>query len=265
MQPRFIKIGKSKLEYYVFNEEAKEPVLCFHGFDQRGNIFQELAQQNPENKIIGISLFGHGGSILATQDHPLQPFGFKHFISEIIEQEKIHRFDLCGYSLGGRYALFTYELFNAQIDHIYLLAPDGLIRNFWFLLATSNQLSRKIFYWIMQSVKHFSGVVKMLQKLKIIKPALSRFVQKQLKKPAVGMKIYYAWVSSYTLKLSPKKLANLNADGHTHIQFFLAKNDPLIDQNKIQNVANQIPNAAFIITNKTHLQLGHFNFLNPTL
>ena len=248
----------------MFNEVAVESILCFHGFDQRGDIFQKLAQQNPEKKVIGITLFGHGESIAIPQDEPLPLTGYKNFITQIIEAENIRRFDLAGYSLGARYALATYQLFSDKIYHLYLLAPDGIIPNYWFLLATSNGLLRKNFYWLMQSSKQFSGVAGVLQKLKIIRPSLARFVQQQLLNPDAGLKVYNAWVSSSELKLSPKTMAKINAKKTTKIQFILAQNDPLISQQKIQKIVNQIPSASLVITKKTHLQLGLINFLNPT-
>ncbi len=57
------------------------------------------------------------------------------------------KISLLGYSLGGRVALQLIELIPQEIAQVFLLAPDGLHKNFWYYLSTQtkfgNRLSRK--------------------------------------------------------------------------------------------------------------------------
>ena len=265
MLTRSINIGESKLEYFVFNEEVHQPILCFHGFDQSGDVFEIVAQENPERKVVGISLFHHGKSVLGSADSPLSDQHLKLFISTLLEQEGIKSFDLSGYSLGTRYAVSTYRSFSTQVQQLYLVAPDGLIRNFWFQMATFNKLFRRAFHWFTHSPDNVSKLVNALGSLKLIKPGLLKFTQKQLSKPGTQLKVYNAWISSYKLKMTQGELDKLSKMNGTLVHFVLADKDPVITKKSIEKIASGVHQSSLTILAKTHLQLGNINFLNPEL
>ena len=262
MQPLFVKTAESKLEYYVFNSLADNPILCFHGFDQSGEVFHELAQQNPKRKIIGVSLFGHGGSEHKLTHIPVQPKEFIFLIEQIVDREQIEQFDVSGYSLGGRYALTTNQFFNKRIGNVYLLAPDGLVKNFWFTLATMNKVQRRLFYSTMKSIKKLCWVIDLLQKIGVVDSSTAKFVRSQLQKPLIGIKVYTSWVACCRFHTSSKELSQISLKSAS-IHFILAKNDPLIHENSLLKIAKQVPNSSVVIINKSHLALGYINFLQP--
>ena len=46
-------------------------------------------------------------------------------IREFLRKENISRFDVAGFSMGGRFALATLEAFPEKIGNVFLIAPDG--------------------------------------------------------------------------------------------------------------------------------------------
>jgi len=54
----------------------------------------------------------------------------------LMKKEDFHEFHLIGYSMGGKFALLTYELFDKKVKSLTLLAPDGIKTGLWYSISS---------------------------------------------------------------------------------------------------------------------------------
>ena len=69
-----------------------------------------------------------------------------------------------GFSLGGRIALSLYQAQPENVEKLILLAPDGLIVNFWYWFSTQTWIGNNIFSFSMKYPGWFFAFLKMVNK-----------------------------------------------------------------------------------------------------
>lgn len=170
-------------------------LLAFHGFGQESSCFMPLATALPDYTVYAVDLFFHGQSLW---HHPLQPVTrtkWKQLISELLEHHHIEEFDLIGFSMGGRIALVTYELFADCIKQLWLLAPDGIKSNAWYRLATRSRLLHGLFRYITSEKSNaFHHSMKVLHRYKLLSPTLAKIVSQQMRTPELRKRVYNTWM-----------------------------------------------------------------------
>jgi 2-succinyl-6-hydroxy-2,4-cyclohexadiene-1-carboxylate synthase len=87
------------------DEGRGEPIVLLHGFTGSRDSFLELrGALAPQRRVISIDLPGHGGTRLAEEAVSME--GATRTVLEVLARIGLWRFDLLGYSMGGRLALF---------------------------------------------------------------------------------------------------------------------------------------------------------------
>ncbi|WP_448518390.1 alpha/beta fold hydrolase [Rhodoflexus sp.] len=187
-------MAKPYLHYRTFGSGEKV-LIAFHGFGQDSNFFAPLAQAFPQYTVYAIDLFFHGKSHWPEPSQPLSFDLWRALFAELLATHQITRFDLMGFSMGGRIALVTYELFAAQIDCLWLLAPDGIKANAWYRIATRNRLLHGLFQYITaENANIFHYSVRVLEKRRLLHPMLAKLAQQQMRTPELRKRVYHTWM-----------------------------------------------------------------------
>jgi pimeloyl-ACP methyl ester carboxylesterase len=263
MLAQTLVIDDSRLEYYVYNEYKDNPVICFPGFGQTAGNFGHLAQLNLERKIIGVNLFAHGQSVVNEDNTQKARAILTQLITELLALENIVRFDLSGYSLGARYALSLFGQFSEQIDHLYLLAPDGIKGSFWFNFATRTRFQRRVFKYMLNNSSNLISLTKTLTQAGLIPTKRSRFVEQHLRTSTTKDLVYNAWVASKAIQTPINELTKLLKSNRTQIHLILAINDPVIPNKSLIKWAGQFERIDKEEIPVGHAKLSDYNFLNP--
>ena len=103
-------------------------LLAFHGIGQDGAscFAPSLQSLGSHYTIYAFDLPFHG----ANGDAPFEVItktDWKECIQSFLSQNNVTRFDITGFSIGGRFALATLQAFPQNIDNAFLIAPDGRI------------------------------------------------------------------------------------------------------------------------------------------
>jgi 2-succinyl-6-hydroxy-2,4-cyclohexadiene-1-carboxylate synthase len=123
----FYQINDVNMHYTIWNEQATETCVAFHGFTGSTNTWQHVAKALPELRIIAVDLIGHGQT-----DSPLQIAQYTmdahvdllHTLLVHLVNEPFH---LLGYSMGGRVALSYAIKYPTNVKHLLLeSASPGL-------------------------------------------------------------------------------------------------------------------------------------------
>lgn len=247
------------LEYNIFNSGAHACVVCFHGFGQTAEMFNQLAKAHPNYKFLAINLFFHGESTMKAS--LLTPERWEQIFKQLIQNESIDTFDVAGYSLGGRFALVTYQLFHKRIRKLTLVAPDGLVPNRWFRLATATQFGRFIFYIMMHSGVFTTILIRSAASAGLISHRLMDFSLTQIKNGKARKLLYQCWTVFRLMVLLPHDLSNLCKEPG-RVLVVLGKMDPMIKASRITDGLKSNKNIKILVLRSSHVQLGSADFLS---
>jgi pimeloyl-ACP methyl ester carboxylesterase len=232
------KMVKPYLHYRTFGS-GQQVLIAFHGFGQDSSFFAPLANAFPQYTIYGIDLFFHGESHWPEPSQPLLRENWQQLIADFLTKQNISRFDLIGFSMGGRIALVTYELFAPQISRMWLLAPDGIKTNAWYRIATRNRLLHSLFRYITAedtNIFHYS--VRMLEKRRLLHPMLAKLAQQQMRTPELRKRVYNTWMLYRYLEPDLKAVSRLAHQYHPQIEIATGKYDRVIRPHYMKKITD---------------------------
>ena len=162
--------------------------------------------------------------------------------------------------MGARFALVTLESFPIFIEDIYLLAPDGLIKDKWYRLATTSNLFRGLFRYFMKSPKLLLALTSLLGSVGTLNKGLIKFVQIHLKHKSERMKVYYTWTLFRNLSVQPEIFLQILESHNIKANLVLGEFDRVINAQKFKKELKESKNLKFKIVPLTHNKLFHYNF-----
>ena len=171
-------------------------LLAFHGIGQDGTgCFAAIEKTlGTHYTIYAFDLPFHGQHSDAAFE-VMSKADWKNSVAHFLNQNNISRFDITGFSIGGRFALATLEAFAENIDHAFLIAPDGVSEHPMYALATRIPPARWIYGWLMRHPGVFFPGVRVARTLKLASKSLVRFTQQVLNTPEKRQTIYRSWVA----------------------------------------------------------------------
>jgi pimeloyl-ACP methyl ester carboxylesterase len=233
MERRVIEYKNSAVVYYSYGTGA-QPVICFHGYGEEGNLFAFLEKfageqytfYSPDLPFHGQTEWNEG---LNFTHHDLQ-----HIIKAIQGNHKDaqktgkERLILLGFSLGGRMALSFYQSQPELIEKIILLAPDGLKINSWYWFATQTRIGNKLFLFSMRYPAWFFSFLKLLNKLGFVNASVFKFVSFYIGNREAHRLLYQRWTGLRHLKPNLNRIKKMIRQYKTPTRLVYGKYDRII-------------------------------------
>ena len=244
-----------KLHYQVFGT-GRNTLLAFHGFGQDSSIFAELAAALPECTVYSFDLFFHGKSQWFDSLDHLTPTLWQTILTDFLVKHQIDRFSIVGYSMGGRMAMLAAQYFANKIDKFWLIAPDGILLNAWYRVATKHTLLQKVFRWVTHTrPESFDWLVALLRKLKGVHPSLLRLAQTQMSTPQLRKRLYQTWMLHRNLEVEINNLAKILNQQSVRLECYIGKYDRIITKEVVEKLLNLLENKQLHILNAGHERL----------
>lgn len=102
----FIEVNSVKVHYKVWNEQANNTVVAFHGFTGSLYTWEKVSVElGKDVRFIAIDLLGHGQTSSPTDVHLYSMKEQVALLHDCLQQIVAEPFHLLGYSMGGRVAL----------------------------------------------------------------------------------------------------------------------------------------------------------------
>jgi pimeloyl-ACP methyl ester carboxylesterase len=230
----------SVISYQGFGQGAKT-AFCFHGYGETASAFAFLEKYaGNEFTFYAIDLPFHGNTkwdegltftINDLQQIIEQILNLKNPKPETClpdRQAKNLKLSLMGFSLGGRMALSLYQLMPEKIEKLVLLAPDGLKVNFWYWMATQTWLGNKFFAFTMKKPGWFFGMLKLMNKLKLVNASIFKFVNYYIGNAEVRQLLYSRWTALRKIKPDISKIKKSVTANNTLVRLVYGKHDRII-------------------------------------
>lgn len=227
-------------------------LLLFHGFGQDHKAFQSwLAALELDYTLYAFDLYFHGKSKWNSRE-TLEKADWKNVMELFIRQEKLTTFQVTGFSMGGKFALATLELFPERIEKIYLLAPDGIKTSFWYSLATYPIATRYFFKSMILHPSRLHSLAKLLRAFRLVDNGLLRFAEHQMNTEAKRRQVYYTWVYFRHLKFDLDKIASVLNQKEIPFTLIVGKFDKVIQPKNMEGFLSKIRIKKFKV-----LEAGH--------
>ncbi len=244
---------KNSVLFYQKFGHGDKSLLLFHGFGQHYRAFAALADTlAPHITLYAFDLFFHGTSRWNEGEQPLEKEMWKEIMRKFLDEHKIEKFSVLGFSMGGKFALVSLELFPAQVEQIILLAPDGVKTSFWYSLATYPLLLRKFFKSMILKPGRLHAVTAMLHTLHLVDNGLLRFAESQMATQEKRERVYYSWVVFRHLHVDIKKIAELINTHSIQLLMIVGKHDKIITARNMNHLLCHVPNHQLEILDTGH-------------
>jgi pimeloyl-ACP methyl ester carboxylesterase len=211
-----------------------EVLIAFHGFGQSASIFLNIASALQDRfTVYACSLFYHDDSKLPDHLEPGDPLPsafLKEGVLEFCRQNNIDKFSLLGYSLGGRLVLKLVEMIPEKIQHLILLAPDGVKKSRWYYFATNHFVGKRLFKRVVYKPDLLFSIVKTFRTTGIIKEKMAKFVHSQFSDKENRLKVLHVWNTYSIITPSVRKVKATILQYHIKTLIFTGTYDPVLNE-----------------------------------
>ncbi len=242
--------------HYTRTGSGSQVLLAFHGFGQnRAHLRPLAAQLSGRFTIYSFDLFYHGQSFWGDRENPLTKQAWTEMLSRFLSEQKIERFALAGYSLGGKFVLATLESFPDRTTEIILVAPDGIKTNFWYSLATYPVWAQRLFRSTVTKPQRFQSIALWMRRLRIVDKGILRFAQSQMDTREKRHRVYFAWMVFRELAFDMNHIAALINGNRIPVVVFLGRYDKIITAPNMRRLLDKVPGAQLIVLEAGHSRL----------
>ncbi|MFN8291597.1 MAG: alpha/beta hydrolase [Chitinophagaceae bacterium] len=225
MDARILKYRNSEVAYYSFGTGVR-PVICFHGYGEEATAFAFLEQAAGSFFTFYCFDLPFHGKTVWREGLTFTPADLEAIIRATLPENK--QFTLMGFSLGGRVALSLYQLMPRRIEKLILLAPDGLKVNFWYWLSTQTWAGNRLFAFTMKHTSWFFGLLKLMNKLRLVNASIFKFVNFYIGNPGVRKQLYARWTTLRRLKPDRNRIKRFIQEDNTPVRLVYGKHDRII-------------------------------------
>lgn len=232
-------------------------VLAFHGYGQgQGHWRSVVPLLGDELTVYAFDLFYHGRSHLLKADAPLSKTRLGEILGEFLREHNISRFSLLAFSMGAKFALTAAEQYPQQVEQIWLIAPDGLQRQFWYALATYPPWMRGVLGRAVLRPERLLRFLGALGQRRLVPTSLVRFAEWQLDSREKRLRVYRSWVGFRRLTFDLRQLAATLNRRPVPVTFFLGRHDLLIPHAGLARFIGSLRSAHAVL-----LEAGHAGLL----
>ncbi len=255
----FIQYKNNRL-HYDKGGNGSTPLLLFHGFGQSYKLFEDwIAELGDKYTLYPFDLFFHGQSEW-NSEQPLEKSDWKNSIDLFLTNEGITTFEIAGFSLGGKFAMATLELFPERVKRIFLLAPDGIKTSAWYSLATYPVATRSLFKSMIKRPERFFLLINLARSLGLVDKGVIRFVENQMNTEAKRAQVYNSWVYFRHIAVDLNIIANLLNTNSIPLVLLVGKYDKVILAENMNILLDKLDSKQFNL-----LEAGHNDLIKQSL
>ncbi len=202
-------------------------LIVFHGFSESGELYRNLGVLLEEKYTVLIPDMPYHGRT-RWKEGLLSPGRLKELVKLILEKEEKDRCSVLGYSMGGRAAICLARYNPEVIDHLLLLAPEGLRKNHWFRFATGTLVGRALFKWVTFRPAFLLFLLNTGRFLGLVSEKMALFIKDQMDMPEKRLRVYQLWMCFRKLRINRRRFYAVLKANRLPVWICLGKYDRLI-------------------------------------
>lgn len=243
IQNHLLTSNQLSLSYYRLGE-GKRCLFAFNGF---GKTAEELAHLLSETSlpqyftIYCFDFFFHGKSNYPqsrVEKNTITKKEYAQLFKSFMNDEGISKFSLYGYSLGGKLALSLLEQLPEYIDKIFLSAPDGMKKIWWYQSVANFAPFKWIYKYYIKNPKWCFWWFDVLKSVKLLHPKAVHFAKTQMATAENRLKIFNVWMVLRNFEPNYDLLKNVGRKNHINI--FVGRYDRVIPAKNAETFINRV-------------------------
>ena len=238
---------------------GSEHVFAFHGFGSSPRDLDALvAPLSEAYSIWRFDLFHHGESKYPknrVNGDTLRSEEFAAILYAFAQRERILRFSLIGYSLGGKICLCLLEEMPEMIDHVALFAPDGVEIHPIYKFASGTWLGRTLYRGFIVKPGLLFKIVGLSTAIKIVSPKMKEIVLYNMNTQAKRQLLHDVWMTYRNFRPDLKRIERTIKNGSMVLNLYFGKYDKVIRPYLATLAQNALPSANIQMLDCGHLDL----------
>ena len=256
----FVRQAAGKLAYRRFGS-GSEVWIFFHGFGQSHQdmlTFEKL--RTAKQSYLFVDLIYHGQSSWNSSEKELKKEEWKTILLSLLQQESIDSFRLVGYSMGGKFALLSYELLPERIISLSLLAPDGIKTGLWYSMSNYPSGIHPLFKQVVFRPKRFFTLVDGLKTAGLLQKSLVKFVKTPLETRSKRAQAYLVWKVLGGLHLQLGTIIRQLRQRPIPVTVVLGEFDRMVSPKNLERFTAKVPQLKLL-----QLPVGHGQLIEATV
>lgn len=240
----FRKIGSGKI-----------PIIAFHGFTKNSKDYLSFERFCGEGyTIYALDLFYHGKTTFDSKKwKSFTKSQLRDLLAAFTDHLNLKAYSVLGYSMGGRLALFMMEQFAQQIDHVFLMAPDGLKVNFWNWLVTKTKAGKGIYGLTISNPGIVYGISNTGQKLNLLPKTMNKFLDINFKTKGMRLRVYRVWQLYKNITFNHDDLKSIIENNNVRLDLIIGHKDPVVAPKVVEDFHHLVENNSTL----HKLRAGH--------
>jgi pimeloyl-ACP methyl ester carboxylesterase len=219
----------SKISYTLFGNGPRL-LFCFHGYGESAASFAMLESPlGATFTMIAVDLPFHGNTSWK-EDLFFAPRDLLSLLEQIAEDlpGKSEGWWLMGYSMGGRVALELAQWIPDKLRWLVLLAPDGLVVNPWYWLATRTLAGNHLFRWTMKEPGWLFFLLRAARTLRLANPSVSKFAHHYIDDVRARQELYARWTVMRGFAPDLRRVSSVIRAGRIPVHLLYGRHDRII-------------------------------------
>ncbi len=224
---RYFTYKKSTL-HYTRQGTGEKALFCFHGYGWNCYNFDFIMPLLVTRyTVFSFDLFFHGESEWNEPSEPTKE-DLKNIFCGIMEAEKVVRFSLMGYSMGGRWSTTLLLLFPDKTESMFLIAADGLWRHPLFRNLTSLRPDNPLVRFIISRSTWLFVLMRWMRKAGWVDSVSYNFFFDKVNSKDKRSLLIQRWRNQKYMTVDPAEIVELIHTFHIPVHLFYGLHDHLI-------------------------------------
>jgi pimeloyl-ACP methyl ester carboxylesterase len=251
MDKGILKYEGSEIHFLRFGK-GNRLLIALHGFADEASLFLKLEESLKETyTVYCIDLPFHG--LTQWNKKVFDRKDISAIFKMILTKENKERFDLMGFSLGGRIVLKMLFEWIPQVDKFYLIAPDGLDTKWLSKVNLIPGWMKSFLQWILSNPGWVIIMVKRFYHWRLINRFTHNFVCYHIHTKENRNRLFGSWHSLGYFDIKPRKVKSLLKKYSVTIDMYFGTHDEVIPVSAAALLSTDMPNVRVFEIEGGHL------------
>lgn len=244
-QSFYLELSVGQVHAWKFGQ-GEQLLIALHGFSDRGRMFEVMAKSlSGRFSLIALDLPFHGQTQWHKSDFSKQDL--LEIMSRVLEKEGKTRFSLLGFSFGARLAQGMLPELASQVDHLYLLSPDGIKTTGMGAAENTPMWVRRWLYRNFQHANQLLAILRIAQRMHLISPMMLAFLTRNLSRPERIQRSFGCWLSMDSFAIKKIEIQRIITEYRLPIDLIIGAEDPLLSPVELEAFYSNLPQVRFTV------------------
>jgi pimeloyl-ACP methyl ester carboxylesterase len=247
----YINAGPFRLHYLKMGV-GRKLLIAFHGYGNDASMFLPFERYLSQNYTIYSFDLPHHGKSRCDSGPAIEKGHLHGVVTALMQEMRVDRVAVMGYSIGGRVALSVVETMPEHIEKVVLIASDGLVFNRFYHFVTNTGVGRRLFRNCLEKPKAYMSLLDWLKKLKIIDQHRHGFASHYLASEPSRTFLLRVWPCLRKLVPDDAKVRKLVKQHAIPIHIYIGQHDRIIPVRLAQRFKANLDSVQLYILDKGH-------------